>query len=33
MPRVTKIRIAFYLLALVEVMLLSGYYWLGMALR
>jgi hypothetical protein len=33
MPRVTKMRIVFYLLALVEIMLLSAYYWSGIALR
>jgi hypothetical protein len=32
MPTTTKMRIVFYLLALVEIMLLTGYHWLGMAM-
>ena len=33
MPKVTKMRIVFYLLAVIEIMLVSAYYWSGIALR
>jgi hypothetical protein len=33
MPRATKMRIVFYLLAVIEIMLVSAYYWSSMPLR
>lgn len=33
MSTATKMRLVFYLLALVEIMLLSAYYWSGIALH